>query len=243
MKTGDELYHKVFQSPRVLQITLRPNSKSGLKDQHDQDARESSNHHSESELSYGENRCGNIDYKIHGIPLSVVQQQDTNRTETVKKLIQKFESHPTKKSFLQDLNKMGKINTFSEESQMLIGDMNNTEIFEICEASSNRQCFDCSLYWEIEIVYCTCGRCSKSSQSTKKTDKNTNHVLSVPGYVIKSHVRGLKHGVSARQQMYSKAKERCCRKLVNPSMVDTRPFWKDSKNMTIPYISVRYWVD
>ena len=114
MKTGDELYHKVFQSSRVPQNTLRPKSQSGLKDQPDQDARESLNHQNESELSYGETRCGNIYYIIPGISLSVVQQQDTNRTETDKKLIQEFESHPNKKSFLQDLNKTDKINKFSE---------------------------------------------------------------------------------------------------------------------------------
>ena len=106
-------YHKVYQSPRVHRITLRLNSQSGLKDQHDQDARESSNQQSESELSYGETCRGNIDYRIPGIPLSVVQQQDTNRTVTIKKLIQSFESHPNKKSFLQDLNKTDKINKFS----------------------------------------------------------------------------------------------------------------------------------
>ena len=166
-----EKYHKVYQSPRVPRITLRLNSQSGLKDQHDQDARESSNHQSESELSYGETCRGNIDYRIPGIPLSVVQQQDTNRTVTIKKLIQKFESHPNKKSFLQDLNKTDKINKFSQESQKLIADMNNTEIFEHREASSKRQCPDCSLYWEIGIVYCTCRRCLKPLESTKKQDK------------------------------------------------------------------------
>ena len=141
--------------------------------------------------------------------LSEVQQQDTNRKEMVKKLIQKFESHPNKKSFLQDLNKTDKINKFSEESQKLIADMNNTEIFELCEASSNRQYPYCSLYWEIGIVvYCTCGRCLKPSQSTQKPDKKNYDVLSLPGYVIyKNHVRGPKHGASARQQEYSEAKE------------------------------------
>ena len=104
MKTGHERYHIVYHSPRIPRITLRPNSQSGLKDPRDQDARESFHHQSESELSYGETRWGDIDFMIPGILLSVVQQQDTNRPETVKKLIQKFESHPNKESFLQDLN-------------------------------------------------------------------------------------------------------------------------------------------
>ena len=35
---------------------------------------------------------------------------------------------------------------------------------------------------------------------------------------------------------------RCCRKLANPSMVVTKPFWKDGTRMT-PQVFVRYWVD
>ena len=77
---------------------------------------------------------------------SAVEQQDTNRRDTVKKLIQQFESHPNKESFLQDLNKTEELNKFTEKLQKLIADMNNNEIFELCE---------------IGIVSCTCGRCSK----------------------------------------------------------------------------------
>ena len=89
-------------------------------------------------------------------------QKDTNRKDKVKRLIQQFESHPNKQSFLQDLNHTEKINKSSEKSQKLIADMNNTEIFELCETSSKQQCTDCNLYWEIGIVYCTCGRCFKT---------------------------------------------------------------------------------
>ena len=53
----------------------------------------------------GKLRSGNADKRIPGIPHSAVQQQDTNRRETVKKLIQQFESHPNKEFFLQDLKK------------------------------------------------------------------------------------------------------------------------------------------
>ena len=37
-----------------------------------------------------------------------------------------------------------KINKFSKESQELIADLNNTEIFELCENSSKQQCSDCN---------------------------------------------------------------------------------------------------
>ena len=55
-------------------------------------------------------------YRIPGIPHSAVEQQDTNRRDKVKKLIQHLESHPNKESFLQDLNKTEEINEFSEKS-------------------------------------------------------------------------------------------------------------------------------
>ena len=84
-----------------------------------------------------------VDYRIPGIPLSVVEQQDTNRPIKVKKLIEKFEKHQHKESFLQDVSQTQKINKFSKESQELIADMNNTEIFELCENSSKKQCTDC----------------------------------------------------------------------------------------------------
>ena len=62
----------------------------------------------------------------------------------VKKLIEKFENHIHKKPFLQDLSRTQKINKFSKESQDLIADLNNTEIFERCENSSKQQCPDCN---------------------------------------------------------------------------------------------------
>ena len=98
MKIEEELYHKVYQSPRLPRVFLMQNSQSGQQDQPDQEARTSSDHQSASG-SYWETRNGNVDCRIPGIPRSTVQQQDTNRKETVKKLVQH------KESFLQDLNK------------------------------------------------------------------------------------------------------------------------------------------
>ena len=115
----EELYHKVYQSPRLPRVLLKPNSQSGRLREH---------------------RSGNVGYRIPGIPHHTVQQQDTNRRETVKKLIQQFENHPNKEFFLQDLNKTEEITTFSERSKKLITDMGNTEIFELCETSSKKQC-------------------------------------------------------------------------------------------------------
>ena len=80
--------------------------------------------------------CGNtVDYRIPGVPLSVVEQQGTKRKDKVKHLIEKFENHPNKESFIQDFQQTQEINEFSRESQDIIAAMSNTEIFELCEES------------------------------------------------------------------------------------------------------------
>ena len=71
-----------------------------------------------------------VDCIIPGVPLFAVEQQDTHRKDKVKQLIEKFENHPNKESFLQDFKQTKEINEFSKESQDLIADMNNTEVFE-----------------------------------------------------------------------------------------------------------------
>ena len=91
------------------------------------------------------------------------EHQDTHRKDKVKQLIEKVENHPNKESILQDFKQTKEINEFSKESQELIADMNNTEIFELCENSSKQQRPDCNAYWEMGILSCSCGRNKKSS--------------------------------------------------------------------------------
>ena len=130
-----------------------------------------------------------MDHRIPDIRLSTVEQQDTTRENKVKKLIEKFESHQLKESYLKDLSQTQKINKFSKESHEEIADMNNTEIFERCENSSKHQCPECNTYWDIGLIYCSCGRNMKSNYD----------VTSIPGYVIKKNSsRGAKHGPSER---------------------------------------------
>ena len=90
---------------------------------------------------------------------SANEHQDTHRKDKVKPLIEKFESHQHKESVLQDFKQRKEINKFSKESKDLTADMNNTEIFELCETSSKQQFLDCNFYCEAGIVCCSCGRC------------------------------------------------------------------------------------
>ena len=167
MKTQDELYQKVRLTPRLPRVVLKSNSQCGQQDLQSQDARSPPS----KSKSYRETWNNAVDYRIPGIPLSAVEQQDTNRQNKVKKLIEKFKSHQHKASFIQNLTQTEEINKFSEESQDLIADMNNTEIFELCENFSKKQCSDCNTLWEIGIDHCSCGRNLKSFAETKRVRK------------------------------------------------------------------------
>ena len=90
--------------PRVV---LKANSHSSQQDQRDQDAGSSWDPLSEPK-SYRETWNNTVDYRIPGIPFSTVEQQDSNFKNKVKKLIEQFESHPNKESFLQDLSQTQK---------------------------------------------------------------------------------------------------------------------------------------
>ena len=100
------------------------------------------------------------------------------------------------------------INHSSQESKDLILEMGNTEIFEFHETSSKRQCPDCALYWEIGIVYCSCGKCMQPTETSRQFNKDRFDMLSIPGYVIKENqFRGVRHGQSLRQTMYHKGRD------------------------------------
>ena len=74
--------------------------------------------------------------EFQGIPHSTVQEEDSNGKEIVKRLIQLFETQPNRDSLIEDLNKTGEFNPFSEKSKELITSVGNTEYFELCEISS-----------------------------------------------------------------------------------------------------------
>ena len=150
VKTQKELYQEVRLPPRLPRVVLKANSQCGQQDLRSQDAISSWEPSSDSN-SYSETCNRTVDYRISGVPLSAVEQQDTTRENKVKKLIEKFENQH-KESFHQDLRHTQKINKFSKQPKDLIADSNNIEIFELGETSSKHQCLDCNLYWEAGIV-------------------------------------------------------------------------------------------
>ena len=102
-------HRKVYQSPRFPhRAVLLPNLHHGRQDSSKFEARTSVDHQRKESKEYGEThgdgnsyrgaeefgetRSGNIDFRIQGVPHSVVQKQDDIRRETVKKLIHQFET-------------------------------------------------------------------------------------------------------------------------------------------------------
>ena len=58
MKSGEELYNKVYRSPRVLRkAVLTPNLHHGRQDLSNLEARTSTDHQSKQSELYGEARC------------------------------------------------------------------------------------------------------------------------------------------------------------------------------------------
>ena len=161
-----------------------------------------------------------VDYRIPGVPLSAVEQQDTRRKDKVKQVLEKFENHPNKESFIQDFKQTKEINEFSKESQDLIADMSNTEIFELCETSS-KQIATCIVKQALSILR---AEDAQGSREIKEVDKNNNDAVSIPGYVIKkNNKRGARHGPSERQRNTTRP-GRCCIKRVTRNMESTQPF-------------------
>ena len=60
----------------------------------------------------------------------------------------------------------------------------NVELFELFETEPERKCKECILYWNIGIIYCTCGHLLKESEANRGAIQCTLD-LSIPNYVIK----------------------------------------------------------
>ena len=161
IKTKDQLYQResVIVRPRVV---LRPNSQSGSQDLLVQEARSSWESQQDAE-SYGETRSNTADHRVPGISISTVELQDARRQNNVKKLIEMFEKH-----HLKDTSQKQEIIRFSEESQQLLEDMNQTEIFDFFVNSAKLHCLDCNALSEIGIICCSCRRNLKYKRSPTK---------------------------------------------------------------------------
>ena len=139
-----------------------------------------------------------IDFRISGLPHSVVQQAENSR---VRELVKKIENHPHRQDLQADLQQNNAYNPFGEKSKKMIKDMGNAELFELCETNPKVQCKECLLYWNQGIVYCTCGHLLKESEASRGAIQCTLDLLSIQNYVIKKgRLRGHRYGKTKEQR-------------------------------------------
>ena len=125
----------------------------------------------------------NMDFRIPELPHSVVKHaQSTN----VRELIQKIENHPDRHALQEDLRQNQAFNPFSPESKKMIQEVGNIELFELIETDPKTKCTVCLSYWNVGIIYCTCGHfLQKETEANRNFVKYTMDLLSLPEYVIK----------------------------------------------------------
>ena len=130
-----------------------------------------------------------IDFNIPAPPHSTVKQL---HGASVRELIQKIENHPNRHALQRDLHQSQPFNPFSQESKEMIYEVGNIELCELLDMEPKAQCKVCLPYWDVGIVYCTCGHFLRNG-----TEENNNFVqytmdlLSIPNYYIK---KGRPHG-------------------------------------------------
>ena len=95
-----------------------------------------------------------VDFKIPGLPHSTVKQL---HSASVRELIQKIENHPNRHALQRDLQQSQSFDPFSPESKQMIHEVGNIELCELLDTETKTQCKVCLSYWDVGIVYCTCG--------------------------------------------------------------------------------------
>ena len=154
-----------------------------------------------------------IDFRIPGLPHSVVKQAENYR---VRELVKKIENHPDRHALQQNLRQNKAYNPFSAESKCMIQDVGNVELFELFETDPKTQCKECLFYWSQGIVHCTCGHLLKENEASRGSILFTLALLSIPNYVIKKgRPHGHRYGKTLQQREHHQAhnlKQRCIKR-------------------------------
>ena len=132
----------------------------------------------------------NIDFNIPLLPHAMCVN--------VQNLIQKIENHPHRHALQSDLQQHRQFNPFSNESQDVIKAAGNIELCELLDVEPKAQCKVCLSYWDVGIVYCTCGHFLRDgTEENKRFVKYTLDLFSIPNYYIK---KGRPHGQPLRKE-------------------------------------------
>ena len=143
----------------------------------------------------------NIDFNIPGVPNSTVKR---SHGVNVQNLIQKIENHLQRQALQSDLQQHRQFNPFSKESQDVITAAGNTELCELLDVEPKAQCKACLAYWDVGIVYCTCGHFLRDDTTeNKKYIKSVLDLFSIPNfYIRKGRPHGHRYGKKEGDQEY-----------------------------------------
>ena len=131
----------------------------------------------------------NIDFNIPGVPNSTMKR---SHGVNIQNLIQKIENHPQRQALQSDLQQHRQFNPFSKESQDVMKAAGNTELCELLDVEPKAQCKACLAYWDVGIVYCTCGHFLRDDTTeNKKYIKSVLDLFSIPNFYIR---KGRPHG-------------------------------------------------
>ena len=148
----------------------------------------------------------NIDFNISGVPNAMVKR---SHGINVHNLIQQIENHPQRQALQSDLQQHRQFNPFSKESQDVIKAAGNTELCEIVDVEPKSQCRACLTYWDVGIVYCTCGHFLKDETiENKKYIKSVLDLFSIPNfYIRKGRPHGHRYGKKEGDKEYHTANQ------------------------------------
>ena len=131
----------------------------------------------------------NIDFNFSGVPNAMVKR---SHGVNVRNLIQKIENHPQRQALQSDLQQRREFNPFSKKSKDAITAAGNTELCEIVDVEPKSQCRACLTYWDVGIVYCTCGHFLRDEKTENlKYISSVLDLFSIPNFYIR---KGRPHG-------------------------------------------------
>ena len=110
------------------------------------------------------NRAINEEDIDPGLPHSAVKQL---HGASVRDLIQKIENRH-RHALQRHLQQRQQFNPFSKESKDMIHDVGNIELCELLDVEPKAQCKICLSYWDVGIVYCTCGHLLRNGTEDKQ---------------------------------------------------------------------------
>ena len=164
-----------------------------------------------------------MDFRIPGLPHSVVKQAQST---SFRQLIQKVENHPDRHALQRDLRQSQSFDPFSPESKQMIQDVGTSNYVNYSRRNPKTQCKVCLSYWNIGIVYCTCGHfLRKGRGANPEFISYTMDLLSIPEYVIKKgRPHGHRYGQKLRDREYlstNQLKKKCKEQISKESMTDS----------------------